>query len=238
MRLTRQQGYGSLATIGLLAVAGVLALILAFARVEPIVGIDPVAAILLVTYPLLFGGLVYFYLQHKKASDALKEEYYYKWLLQSFAKVCLSEQDLQTIREELTNTFLRLIGPTLVMLYELNKETNRLQMSQQGGMKNLPEAATRDYMFSEGIPGWVLQNQNIVMLPDISKDAYLQTDPWTRAAGLRSYAAVPVVVNGESVGIIAMYSREPNFFHDTNMLIAQLAAQLYGLSLAAHARAS
>jgi transcriptional regulator with GAF, ATPase, and Fis domain len=230
--LGRQQGQGSLAIIGLLAGAGVLAAIVAFGRLEPIPGIDPVAIFILVTYPPLFGGLIYLYLRYKKTSADLSEEYYYKWFLQSFAKICLSEQDLQTIREELTNTILRLIRPSLVMLYELNAETNCLQMSQKGGIKNLPEAATRDYTFTEGIPGWVLQNQNIVMLPDISKDAYVQTDPWLSALGLRSYAAVPVIVNGNSVGIIAMYSHEPNFFQDTNMLVAQLVANLYGLGAA------
>ena len=52
------------------------------------------------------------------------------------------------------------------------------------------------------------------------------------AMGFRSYAAVPVSVRGEAVGIIAMYSLDPDLFHDSNLLITQLAAQLYGLSLA------
>ncbi|MBI2360066.1 MAG: GAF domain-containing protein, partial [Deltaproteobacteria bacterium] len=228
-----QRGQALLFIIGLLAIAGLLALLLALLRVEPIAGIDPVALLLVITYPPLFGGLIYFYLQHKKTSAALKEEYFYKWFLQSFAKVCHSESDLQTIREELINTVLRLIRPVLVMLYELNVETNRLQMTQKGGIKNLPETAARDYMLSEGIPGWVMQNQNIVILPDISRETYLQTDAWTRALGLRSYAAIPVIARGNSIGIIAMYALEPDFFQDTNLLVAQLAAQLYGLSLAA-----
>ena len=54
--------------------------------------------------------------------------------------------------------------------------------------------------------------------------------------GFRSFAAVPVSVRGEAIGIIAMYSLEPNFFHDSNLLITQLAAQLYGLSLANESR--
>lgn len=236
MSVGRQQGQAFLPIVGLFAIAGLLALVLVFVRLDPIAGIDPVTVFLLVTYPPLFGGLVYFYLQHQKTSASLKEEYFYKWFLQSFAKVCLSETDLQTIREELISTILRLVRPALVMLYELNVETNRLQMIQQGGIKNLPDTAARDYMFSEGIPGWVMQNQNTVILPDISKETYLQTDPWTRALGLRSYAAVPVIVRGNSVGIIGMYALEPNFFQDANVLIAQLAAQLYGLSLASQDR--
>ncbi|MBI2348637.1 MAG: GAF domain-containing protein, partial [Deltaproteobacteria bacterium] len=69
-------------------------------------------------------------------------------------------------------------------------------------------------------------------MPDISKEQYLQVDPWAKNLGLRSYAAVPIIVKGQATGIIGMYSLEPNFFQDSNLLIAQLAAQLYGLSVA------
>jgi len=230
--LEKQQGQAFLLIIGLVAVAGLLTSILVFLRLGPAGGIDPVVVFLLVTYPLLLGGLIYYYLQEKKIAATLQEEYYFKWFLQSFAKVCQSETDLQTIREELVNTLLRLIRPSLVMLYELDEETNRLQVIQQGGIKNLPDAAAQGYTFGEGIPGWVMQNQNIVILPEISKEPYLQTDPWAKALDLRSYAAVPVTTPEKSIGIIAMYSHEANFFQDSNLLIAQLAAQLYGLSLA------
>ncbi|MBI2999499.1 MAG: GAF domain-containing protein [Deltaproteobacteria bacterium] len=221
--MAKQQGQAFLLIIGLVAVAGLLTLILVFSRFEPAGGTDPVVVFLLVTYPFLLGGLIYYYLQEKKIAATLQEEYYFKWFLQSFAKVCQSETDLQTIREELVNTLLRLIRPSLVMLYELDEETNRI--------KNLPDAAAQGYTFGEGIPGWVMQNQNIVILPEISKEPYLQTDPWAKALDLRSYAAVPVTTPEKSIGIIAMYSHEANFFQDSNLLIAQLAAQLYGLSL-------
>ena len=232
MPLAKQQCQAFLLIIGLVAVAALITSILVFFRLEPTGGIDPVVVFLLLTYPLLLGGLIYYYLQDKKVALALREEYYFKWFLQSFAKVCQSETDLQTIREELVNTLLRLIRPSLVMLYELDQETNRLQVIQQGGIKNLPDAAAQGYPFGEGIPGWVMQNQNIVILPEISKEPYLQTDPWTKALDLRSYAAVPVITRGKAIGVIAVYSHEANFFQDSNLLIAQLAAQLYGLSLA------
>ena len=43
---------------------------------------------------------------------------------------------------------------------------------------------------------------------------------------------VPIIVKGSPIGIIGMYSLEANFFQDSNLLIAQIAAQLYGLRLA------
>ncbi|MFQ5903690.1 MAG: GAF domain-containing protein, partial [Candidatus Binatia bacterium] len=125
-----------------------------------------------------------------------------------------------------------LIKPALVMGYEINPETKRLVIVQQAGIKNLPDTATHGYTFGEGIPGWVMQNQNTVVLADISKEQYLQVDHWAKVLDLRSYAAVPLIVRGSAIGIIAMYSPEANFFHDSNLLIAQLAAQLYGLNLA------
>ena len=229
--LRHNSGQAPLQIIILIALIGLITSLLAFLRYESAAVIDPVLIFLLVAYPFLIGATIYFYLQDKKIAASLQEEYYIKWFLQSFAKVCLSETDLQIIREELGATILRLVKPALVMVYQMNPETKRLEIIEQAGIKSLPNTATHGYTLGEGIPGWVMQNQNTVILADISKEQYLQVDPWAKAMDLRSYAAVPVIVRGNAVGIIAMYSPEPNYFQDSNLLIAQLAAQLYGLSL-------
>ena len=232
----KQQGEATLRIIGLFALVGLVTSVVVFLRYESPLAIDPVLFFLLVAYPFLIGTAVYFYLQSQKTAATLKEEYYIKWYLQSFAKICINETVIQIIREELTSSILRLIRPALVNVYELNPESNRLEIVHQGGVKNLPDTATQGYAFGEGIPGWVMQNQNTVILADIAKEQYIQIDPWAKAMGFRSYAAVPVTVRGEAIGIIAMYSLEPNFFHDSNLLITQLTAQLYGLSLGNESR--
>ena len=232
MTLEKQQGQLSVQLIILIALAGLATSLIAFLRFDSLAAIDPVLIFLLAAYPILIGTTIYFYLQDKRIAVALQEEYYIKWFLQSFAKVCLSEGDQGIIREELASTILRLIKPALVMVYELSPETKRLEVTQQSGIKNLPDTAVHGYAFGEGIPGWVMQNQNTVIMADISKEQYLQVDPWAKNLGLRSYAAVPIIAKGNPIGIIGMYSLEPGFFQDSNLLIAQIAAQLYGLSLA------
>lgn len=232
MTLERQNGQASLKIIVFIALIGLLTFVVAFLRFESPGAIDPVLIFLLIAYPFLIGISIYFYLQDKKIAASLQEEYYIKWFLQSFAKVCLSEGDQQIIREELASTILRLVHPALVMVYEMNRESRRLEVTQQSGIKNLPDTAAHGYAFGEGIPGWVMQNQNTVILPDIAKEQYLQVDTWAKSLELRSYAAVPIIVKGQATGIIGMYSLEPGFFQDSNLLIAQLAAQLYGLRLA------
>lgn len=232
MTIENQKGQILFRFIALFALIGLATSILAFLRYEIPWAVDPVLIFLLIAYPILISTTIYFYLKDKKIAGSLQEEYYIKWFLQSFAKACISETELSIVREELAGTLLRLIRPALVMVYELNPETGRLEIVQQAGIKNLPDTANQGYTFGEGIPGWVMQNQNTVVLADISKEQYLQIDPWAKAIDLRSYAAVPIIVRGSPVGIIAMYSLGPNFFQDSNLLIAQLAAQLYGLSLA------
>lgn len=234
--LENRQGQAPLQIIGLIALIGLITSLLAFLRFESPGAIDPVLIFLLAAYPILIGTAIYFYLQDKRIAASLQEEYYIKWFLQSFAKVCLSEGDQLIIREELASTILRLVHPALVMVYEMNREIQRLEITQQSGIKNLPATAAHGYAFGEGIPGWVMQNQNTVILPDIAKEQYLQVDQWAKILELRSYAAVPIIVNGASIGIIGMYSLEPNYFQDSNLLIAQIAAQLYGLRLASQER--
>ncbi len=226
-----QVGENPLRIISVIVFIGLITSVLTVLRYELSQGIDPVLIFLLVTYPLLIGATVYYYLQLKNSQANLHEEHYARWYLQSFSKVCLTETDLNIIRDELTSSILRLIRPALVNVYELNLETNRLEVVQQAGIKNLPDSAKQGYPFGEGIPGWVMQNQNTVILADLSQDQFLKVDPWAKAMELRSYAAVPVMVRGQAVGIITMYSLEANFFQDFNVLIALIVAQLYGLRL-------
>jgi GAF domain-containing protein len=228
-----ERGQTFLQIVVAIALIGLATSLVAFLRFDSPTAVDPVLIFLLVAYPILIGASIYFYLQHKNVAGNLQEEYYIKWFLQSFAKACITENDLQIIREELASTVLRLIKPALVMVYELNPETNHLEIVQQAGIKNLPDTATQGYAFGEGIPGWVMQNQNTVVLADIAQEQYLQVDAWAKSLDLRSYAAAPLMARGKAIGIVAMYSPEPNFFNDSNLLIAQIAAQLYGLSLSA-----
>ena len=210
-----QGGETTLRIISVIVTVGLITSVLTVLRYEFSQGIDPVLIFLLVTYPLLIGAVVYYYLQ-------------------SFSKVCLTETDLKIIRDELASSILRLIRPALVNVYEQDSETKRLEIVQQAGIKDLPDSAKQGYPHGEGIPGWVMQNQNTVIFADISQEQILKVDPWAKAMELRSYAAVPIIVRGKAAGIIAMYSLEANFFQDFNLLIAQIVAQLYALRLTSH----
>lgn len=220
------------------ALIGLLTSLLGFLRQDSFAGTDPVLAFLLIAYPLLIGMTVYFYLKDKKAIADFQEEYYVKWQLQGLTKLCVVETDPQVVREEVVDSLLRLIRPSLVCIYELRPESRRVEIVHQGGMKNLPEAASQGYTFGEGVPGWVMQNQKPAVFNDIRKDQFLQVDPWARSLGLQSYGAIPVVVGVQSAGVIAMYSLEPDFFDDSKVLLAQIVAQIYGLALARLARES
>ena len=228
--LSKQDGLTYIQVIGLFALLGLATSLLAFLRYDSAAAVDPVLVFLLFAYPFLIGTTIHFYLQDKNIKATLQDEYFTKWFLQGFAKTCLSESDLQVIREELAGTILRLVKPALVSVYELNSHTQILDIVHQAGIKNLPDTATKGYAFGEGIPGWVMENRNTVILPDISQEQYLQVDNWAKAMDLRSYAAVPVLARGQTIGIIALYSLVPNYFQDSNVLIVQIAAQLYGLT--------
>lgn len=229
-----QGGETTLRIISVIVTVGLITSVLTVLRYEFSQGIDPVLIFLLVTYPLLIGTVVYYYLQYKNTRSNLHAEHYARWYLQSFSKVCLTETDLKIIRDELTSSILRLIRPALVNVYEQDSKTKRLEIVQQAGIKDLPDSAKQGYPHGEGIPGWVMQNQNTVIFADISQEQILKVDPWAKAMELRSYAAVPIIVKGKAAGIIAMYSLEANYFQDFNLLIAQIVSQMYGLRLTSH----
>lgn len=218
--------------IALFTVGGILTSVLTFLGYKSFRTVDPVLVFLVVAYPFLIGTTVHYYLRNKSVEARLREEYFIKWYLQSLARVCLSETSIDIVREELASSLMRLVRPAVVNIFERDPQTQRVEMVFRGGMKNLPPAAGNGYALGEGIPGWVMQNQKPVIVTDISSEFYLQTDSWAKSLQLRSYTAVPLIARGEAVGLIGLYSFEPGFFQDSNVLIVQLAAQLYGLHLA------
>ena len=70
----------------------------------------------------------------------------------------------------------------------------------------------RSQSFSEGVVGWVATHRMLVNVPDAVSDARVIQREWLEANGLSSVLAVPVVLDGALLAVLALPARQPLLF--------------------------
>lgn len=86
-----------------------------------------------------------------------------------------------------------------------------------------------------GVTRWVLRNQRIAMGDLITEDGQINpplgegapqtVNPVLAAAGIRSFISLPLVVKGQTLGVLHLYSKQPSNFHQTEALLTAFASQ-------------
>jgi len=60
--------------------------------------------------------------------------------------------------------------------------------------------------------GWVFQNKTAIVRRDLQKELQFQVEQHNVREGIRSYCAVPLVVRGESLGVVIILSSQKNCY--------------------------
>jgi PAS domain S-box-containing protein len=63
--------------------------------------------------------------------------------------------------------------------------------------------------FDEGLPGWVATHRQALVVPDVFADGRILAVDWFRQHGLRSAYVVPIVHQGQLLGVLALNGRAP-----------------------------
>lgn len=58
--------------------------------------------------------------------------------------------------------------------------------------------------------GWVFQHKKAIVRQDLQREVEFQTEQYNLKEGIRSYCAVPLVMRGESLGVIIILSSRKN----------------------------
>jgi diguanylate cyclase (GGDEF)-like protein/PAS domain S-box-containing protein len=73
----------------------------------------------------------------------------------------------------------------------------------------------------------VIREKKSVVINDARGDAQPEFSRIYEDAGIRSFAKLPLVVAGEAVGVLALYAKDMDFFHDDEMtLLTELAGDV------------
>ncbi|MDX1437646.1 MAG: GAF domain-containing protein, partial [Anaerolineales bacterium] len=111
------------------------------------------------------------------------------------------------------------------------EEANFIFRASQGFTTPPPGGGEETWLkVDEGLAGWVIKNQQGVLIPDLSEDArwLKKTDQVTEH---RSAIAVPLVAGAESLGTLMIFHREPGRFSIDLLDLVKAIAQQIAVSI-------
>jgi formate hydrogenlyase transcriptional activator len=79
--------------------------------------------------------------------------------------------------------------------------------------------------------GWVFQNQKPIVRRDLPSQFEFQIEQYNIKEGLRSYCAVPLIVRGESLGVMIILSSQVNQYSERHAEFLQQVANQFVLAV-------
>ena len=123
--------------------------------------------------------------------------------------VIASSLDLDQVLREIARAAAQLMEAPAVGLWVADDAGRTLEPR---GFSDERFAATyphRRIAFDEGLPGWVAQHRQTLVIPDVFEDARVIAAEWFRQHGLRSAYLVPIVHQDAFLGVLAMNGLAP-----------------------------
>ena len=123
--------------------------------------------------------------------------------------VIASSLDLDQVLREIARAAAQLMEAPAVGLWVADDATRTLEPR---GFSDERFAATyphRRIGFDEGLPGWVAQHRQALVIPDVLEDPRVIAPDWFRQHGLRSAYLLPIVHQDAFLGVLAMNGLAP-----------------------------
>ena len=138
-----------------------------------------------------------------------------------------SSLDVDRVLERTLALTSELIGAAHACVLLLSQEDDSLQLRASFGERG-PGSLQTVLEPPEGLPGWVMSNNQSVLIDDLSQDTrwkVLEND----AQEQRSAIAVPIIVGDETIGVMLFTHTEPGAFApEQQRLVRSVAGQVGG----------
>jgi len=114
----------------------------------------------------------------------------------------------------------------------VDRETKRVKPVAWGGeaeefLASAPLSMSQNRAVGRGMSGSAIEEKKAVIANDIQNDPRAQMKEHCKERGISSLVMLPLVVQGEGMGVLALYAKEVGFFDDEEMkLLLELAGDI------------
>ncbi|MCG3205010.1 MAG: hypothetical protein KCHDKBKB_01727 [Elusimicrobia bacterium] len=147
------------------------------------------------------------------------------------AKVWATSQDVDTLLGEISAAVERMTGSEAASILLLDSNKKQLVFKVATGEKGA--SVKRFYVpMGKGVAGWVAENQKSVIINDVASDTRF-TGQIDKSSGFstKSILAVPMVVNGQLIGVAEALNKVNGGYSETDKAIMENLAALAATSI-------
>jgi len=114
----------------------------------------------------------------------------------------------------------------------VDRETKRVKPVAWGGeaeefLASAPLSMSQSRAVGRGMSGRAIEEKKAMIANDVQNDPHTQMKDQCRERGIGSLVMLPLVVQGEGIGVLALYASEIGFFDDEEMkLLLELAGDI------------
>src|SRR5215813_1197576 len=170
------------------------------------------------------------------AAIAIENAHLYEALEARFARLrmlmrltqCMSSSlDIKEVLGEIAQAAATLMDAATVNFWIAEPATQTLHMrTSSNPVLGSPLAMGRTLAFGEGGVGWVALHHRPLNVPDVASDERFIARVWFKQHGLTSFLALPIMLGGELLAVLALAGRQPfRFAPEDQSLLDSFAAQ-------------
>jgi GAF domain-containing protein len=153
--------------------------------------------------------------------------------IQSVTDAALAHLELDDLLDELLVRIRGILGVDTAAILLLDERTGELVARAARGIEEEVEAGVR-IPVGRGFAGRVAAERRAIVLPDVDHADVL--NPLLREKGIKTLLGVPLLIEGDPIGVLHVGTLHPHVFREVDVDILQLVADRAALAIE-HARA-
>jgi signal transduction histidine kinase/DNA-binding response OmpR family regulator len=157
----------------------------------------------------ILGAQAAIAIEHARLYEALETRLIRQQTLARLNQIVSSTLDMDAVLGEIARAAATLMEAPVVSFWFVDEATRTLEVgafSDEGQGIDVP---VKKMSFDQGGVGWVATHCCRLNIPDIFTDGRFVAVDWWQARGLRSFLAVPVILEGKLLAVLALHGRQP-----------------------------
>jgi len=150
-------------------------------------------------------------------------------VLFEIGKIIGSDEKLSVLLGRIAELVCKVVNANAVSVMILDRGSDRLLGAAAHGLPK-DRIAQLSFRVGEGIAGWVVENGEPVVIPDVTKDERFIVLPQSKT-NIGSMVCVPLVARDESVGVLTATSPQLEEFGDADIEVLTFIARTIALDI-------
>jgi PAS domain S-box-containing protein len=148
-------------------------------------------------------------LARKRAEDSLVERVRVATLAAEVGLALTQADDLRVILQSCTESIVHHLGAASARIWTLNPRDKVLELQASAGMHTHTDDPQQRVAVGKSEIGLIAEERKPYVSNDVHSDPRIGDPEWAQREGMVAFAGHPLLVAGELVGVMALFSRQP-----------------------------